>query len=83
EVTIPTSARLVAFEFHGKSFRTRPEGMVYRYRLVGHNEDWKNTHDHRVEYQDLPIGNYNFEVLAVDRDLVYSEPASVMLTITD
>ena len=82
EVTIPSSVRLVAFEFHGRSFKTRPEAMVYRYRLVGYDEDWKNTNARRMEYPNIPRGSYTFEVIAVDRDLVYSEnPATVELKI--
>jgi len=82
EVTLAGSRGLVAFEFHGMSFKTRPEAMVYRYRLVGYDEDWKNTNARRVEYQNLPRGSYTFEVIAVDRDLVYSEsPATVKLKI--
>ncbi len=46
------------------------------------HHDWRNTREQRVEYQDLPRGDYTFEVEAVDRDLVYSEsPAVVALTV--
>jgi len=63
------------------NFKTRPEAMVYRYRLEGY-EDWQTTHNRYVEYQDLPRGTYTFEVQAVDRDLVYSEiPATLALTV--
>jgi serine phosphatase RsbU (regulator of sigma subunit) len=56
--------------------------MVYRYRLIGYDAESKNTNDRRVEYQNLRRGSYTFEVLAVDRDLVYSEsPATVKLKI--
>ena len=82
EIAISSTVNLTAFEFRAISFKTRPEAMVYRYRLNGYDKDWKNTHAQRVEYQDLPIGTYTFEVQAVDRDLVYSEkPATVRLTI--
>jgi len=82
EITITSNVGLVAFEFHGNSFKTRPEAMIYRYRLTGHDADWNNTNSRRVEYQELPRGNYTFEVIAVDRDLVYSErPASVKLKV--
>jgi signal transduction histidine kinase len=82
EIEVPSFVNLIVFEFHGISFKTRPEQMVYRYRLKGHEEAWRNTRERRVEYQDLPAGTYRFEVLAVDRDLVYSErPATVQLTI--
>ena len=82
EIEVPSFVKLTVFEFHAISFKTRPEAMVYRYRLKGYEEEWHNTHERRVEYQDLPIGDYTFEVVAVDRDLVYSErPASVRLTV--
>jgi signal transduction histidine kinase len=56
--------------------------MVYRYRLRGFDPDWRTTHARRVEYQNLPRGNYVFEVEAVDRDLVYSSaPATVALRV--
>ncbi|MBI2504872.1 MAG: sigma 54-interacting transcriptional regulator [Candidatus Latescibacteria bacterium] len=81
EVTVPSSARLVAFEFHGISFKTRPGAMIYRYRLEGYEAPWQTTRQGRVEYQDLKPGNYTFQVQAIDRDLVYSEPATVKLTV--
>ena len=56
--------------------------MVYRYRLQGYEESWQTTKSRRVEYQDLRLGTYIFEVKAVDRDLIYSErPATVTLTV--
>ena len=83
DLTITSNTRLITFEFRGgMSFKTRPEGMVYRYRLNGHEVDWNTTHARRVEYADVPKGNYRFEVQAVDRDLVYSEPDRVTLKVT-
>ena len=81
ELEIPSTANLVSFEFGAMSFKTRPGATIYRYRLKGLEEDWRRTYDEQVEYEDLPIGNYVFEVAAVDRDLVYSEPATVHLAI--
>ena len=82
ELALPSPVELVAFEFGARSFKTRPEAMVYRYRLKGYDEEWKTTKTRRLEYQDLPRGDYIFEVQAVDRDLVYSEtPARVELNI--
>jgi len=82
ELAISSSIKLLAFEFSGSSFKTRPGGMVYRYRLKGHDEDWKTTRGHRVEYQNLPRGAFTFQVQAVDRDLNYSgEPAEVAITV--
>ena len=82
EVSFPSSTGLTSFEFHGVSLKTLPGAMVYRYRLKGFDDDWRNTRSTRVEYQDLPQGDYTFEVLAVDRDLVYSEtPATVAVMV--
>ena len=82
ELEIPSSVNLTAFEFKGISFKTRAESMVYRYRLKGYEEVWKSTRARRVEYPDLPRGDYTFEVMAVDRDLVPSDrPASVAMRI--
>ena len=82
ELSIPSTGGVTILEFHGMSFKTRPDAMVYRYRLRGYEEEWKTTRERRVEYHDLPIGDYVFEVVAVDRDLVYSEqPATVKVTV--
>lgn len=82
ELSIPTNSGIVAFEFSGISFKTRPEAMVYRYRLNGSGQAWQTTHIPRVEYPNIPRGSYTFEVVAVDRDLVYSEtPATVALVV--
>ena len=81
QLTTSTDMDFVVFEFHAMSFKTRSEAMVYRYRLKGY-DNWQTTNDQRVEYLNLPKGDYTFEVVGVDRDLVYSEtPASVQLTV--
>jgi len=78
EIAVPTTLPRLIFEFHAISFRTRPEAMIYRYRLVGHHDDWRQADGEHIEYEDLPRGEYVFEVTAVDRDLNYSEePARV------
>jgi signal transduction histidine kinase/ligand-binding sensor domain-containing protein/CheY-like chemotaxis protein len=82
ELSIPSGVGIVAFEFSAISFKTRPEKTVYRYRLKGSGQEWQTTNTPRVEYQSIPRGSYAFEVIAVDRDLVYSEtPATVALTV--
>ncbi|MBT4498875.1 MAG: hypothetical protein HOC74_14195 [Gemmatimonadetes bacterium] len=82
EIRLASSQTFLAFEFNGRSFKTRPEAMVYRYRLKGYDEDWRTTRQPRAEYQNLPTDYYTFEVIAVDRDLTYSEqPATVRVHI--
>jgi signal transduction histidine kinase/CheY-like chemotaxis protein len=79
-LSLPAGQPRVAFLFRGISFRTAPGAMLYRYRLVGRDDDWRVTSNESVEYADLPRGRYTFEVVAIDRDLSYSSaPARVEL----
>lgn len=80
-VVVPASAGLTAIEFSSVNFKTRPGSMVHRYRLQGFDKQWRTTHERRVEYVDLPPRQYTFQVIAVDRDLNYSMPASLTLTV--
>jgi len=79
---LPSTQPLVAFEFRGLSFKTPPANMRYRYRLAGYERGWQVTRAPRVEYLNLPRGDYTFEVEAIDRDLDRSvEAARVVLQI--
>ncbi|MBT4500833.1 MAG: SpoIIE family protein phosphatase [Gemmatimonadetes bacterium] len=78
KVSLPSNLGLVAFEFHAVSLKTRPGAMIFRYRLRGFEDDWSTTRKRSVRYDDLPEGEYTFEVTAVDRDLVYSDPPAVV-----
>jgi len=81
ELVVPVTQKLLSVEFRGRSWTTRSEDMAYVYRLRGSDDTWRPVYDQRVEYQDLALGNYTFEVRAVDRDLNYSAPAAVQLRI--
>ena len=78
ELRLSTAQDYLAFEFRGVSLKIRPGQMVYLYRLQGYDADWHQTRERKVEYTDLPRGEYTFQVKAVDWDLNYSEqPAEV------
>ncbi|MBT4500543.1 MAG: SpoIIE family protein phosphatase [Gemmatimonadetes bacterium] len=81
ELVLPSSQHLIQFIFQGRSFSTPPDRMVYVYRLRGYEEEWQSTRQTEVRYADLPIGDYVFQVKAVDRDLNYSEPVELVLTV--
>jgi len=77
-VRLPATQDYLAFEFQGSSFKTRPDQIAYVYRLDGYDADWQVTREQQVVYRDLPMGEYLFQVQAVDRNLTYStEPATV------
>ena len=69
EIAIPSSQRLIGFYFHAISLSAWPGSMLYRYRLAGLDSAWQVTRETRVEYNDLPRGEYVFEVEAIDQDL--------------
>jgi transcriptional regulator with AAA-type ATPase domain/ligand-binding sensor domain-containing protein len=81
ELSLPVSQKLLAFEFQGSSLTTQSKDMAYVYRLEGYQEEWQPTRAQRVEYQGLPLGEYTFQVRAVDCDLNYSAPASIRVSV--
>ena len=81
EIRLPASQQFLALKFQGSSLTTPLDGMVYAVRLEGCDPDWKPVYTGRVEYQNLPLGEYLFQVKAVDRDLNYSAPAAVRVVV--
>jgi len=78
---IKSTAKSVTFQYQGVSFKTRPDGMRYTYKLDGYDTDWRSTGEKSVYYENLKSGSYVFNVKAIDRDLNYSQPASVTLKV--
>ena len=75
-----TEADLLTISYCGLSFATRQ--MLYSYILEGYDEEWKDTWENQVRYENLPVGEYNFKVIAINRDLVTSEtPATLRLNV--
>jgi len=73
-------ADLITISYHSLSFAT--QRMRYSYILEGYNAEWQDTWDSQIRYENLPVGEYTFKVIAINRDLVYSkEPAALRLTI--
>ena len=80
-ICLPASQRLSTFSFQGSSYTTPPACLAYVYKLKGSHEDWRPVYVNQVSYEDLPLGEYTFQVRAVDRDLNYSEPASLSFVV--
>ncbi|MBT3345447.1 MAG: PAS domain S-box protein, partial [Gemmatimonadetes bacterium] len=80
-ISIPSTQRSVTIDLRGVSLRTRPSGMLYRYRLGGPDTPWQTTHERRLEFTDLGTGEYSLEVQAIDRDLGRSRPVQVTLSV--
>lgn len=81
-IKLSANVKRVVFRFHATSFRTRPGGMRYTYQLIGHDADWQTpTGQEEKDYLNLKPGDYTFQVQAIDRDLNYSDFASVRITV--
>ena len=82
DICLSTVGQPVVFEYKGLSFSTHPRDMLYVYRLQGYDPDWgPATRELQACYQNLPPGNYTFQVRAIDRDLNYSEPTQAQLAV--
>jgi ligand-binding sensor domain-containing protein len=63
----------IRISYTGISTRN-PEGVRYRYRMVGFNDNWsEKTTERSVVYSNLPPGEYLFRVQAINADGVLSE----------
>ena len=76
KIMVSEGASSLRIKYHGVSFRTKR--IRYSYTLEGYDESWKATWDEEVRYENLPLGEYTFKVVAVDRDLTYSEKPAVL-----
>jgi serine phosphatase RsbU (regulator of sigma subunit)/ligand-binding sensor domain-containing protein len=72
----------VTIEYSSIDFKTIPEKRQYRCRVKEIDSDWqKPAHSNTFDHIFHEPGTYTFEVQAIDRDLNYSEPASVKLEV--
>ena len=80
-VDLSSEQEFAIFSFRGRSFTTRNDRLVYLYRMQGLEQEWQQTRQAQVEFGRLPPGEYEFQVKAVDRDLNYSEQATVKVVV--
>ena len=81
EIQVSASQTPIVFEFQGRSLMTHWSRMAYAVWLEGCDAGWRQVREGRVEYTDLPTGEYVFHARAVDQDLNYSEPIRVRVTV--
>jgi len=75
-----TAANLLIISYQGSSLATKR--MRYSYILEGYDEKWRETWDRQARYENLPVGEYTYKVIAINRDLVPSKaPATMKLTV--
>jgi len=72
----------ITIRYSSIDFVTAPEKRQYRIRIKELDRNWrKPTKDNAFDYIFDKSGTYTFEVQAINRDLNYSEPVSLSLTI--
>jgi len=75
----------VTISYSAIDFKTHPQKRQYRRRLSRDDgtiiSDWQVTTAEAFKYTFNDPGNYLFEVVAIDRDLNYSEPAQLQFTL--
>jgi len=78
---LPYDKNHISFRFKGVT-HVNPEEVVYRYRLVGQTNDWIVTKDRKADYNNLPPGDYRFEVSCTNKDgFSTSQPLVLEFTI--
>ncbi|MBI4663152.1 MAG: hypothetical protein HY735_30460 [Verrucomicrobia bacterium] len=69
----PGRARYVEFRYTANSF-TAPENVRFKYRLEGHDQDWRDAGAERsARYNNLRPGNYTFRVKASNNHGYWNE----------
>ena len=78
---IPTDTR-VTIQYSSIDFKTVKEKRQYQVRIKEIDPDWREpTQSDMFNISFDKPGTYTFEVVAIDRDLNYSAPTSLMLTV--
>lgn len=81
EVQFPDTVGRVTFSFSGSSSIDRSGHLLFRFQLKGHESEWRQTREGKVDYPQLAPGGYEFLVQAVDSDLNYSTPKTVRVAV--
>lgn len=75
---LPPGDGSLEFQFTALSL-SKSDHMLFKHRLVGSGEDWTTPSPQRVaSYNNLPPGDYTFEVMAANEDGVWSEAAGTL-----
>ncbi len=73
---VPYASNTFVAKYSGLVFRDSARTM-FRYRLVGLEQEYFETNQREVRYPALPMGKYKFEVMCANGDGVWSEKSAV------
>jgi ligand-binding sensor domain-containing protein len=66
EICLPHKDNNIRFDFVAISYKSAGD-IVYSYRLIGLDEEWKTTRENYLSYPSLPSGNYTMELQATNK----------------
>ncbi|MCS3801865.1 two-component regulator propeller domain-containing protein [Niastella sp. OAS944] len=66
--------------YAGISFKSGGN-ISYRYRLKGLSDEWDSTGQNMLEYPSIPTGNYEFEIIAVNKKGIISNPVKIFFMV--
>ena len=71
----------IRFEYAGISYRS-VDNINYKYRMLGLDTSWRNTKETFIEYPSLPSGDYEWQLLAINKFGIQSRLLSLHFTVT-
>jgi len=75
---LPSRVRDLSIDFTALSF-VAPEKVRFRFKLEGQDTDWREVvNERRVEYSNLPPGNYRFHVTASNNNGVWNQQGEAL-----
>ena len=75
---LPPRIRDLAIEFTALSL-VAPEKVRFKYKLEGQDRDWREVvNERRVQYSNLPPGDYRFRVIACNESGVWNEAGDTL-----
>jgi diguanylate cyclase (GGDEF)-like protein len=64
------------------TYYTRPRAVVFRYRLLGLDNEWQTTENGRIVFSSLPAGEYTLSLQAMDQRVhAFSAPLNYAFTV--
>jgi len=75
---------VVTIALGARGLRTAHDDLMFRHRVIGHDDDWKLTRGDEIALTGLPPGRYELEFEAIGSDLSYSQsPATTTLIVRE
>ena len=79
-LVLPYRENNIRFEYAGISYKSAGR-ITYRYRLLGLDTAWKYTRETFLDYPTLPSGEYDLQIVAINKFDSYSRPADVHFSV--